>query len=76
LGDRDTDPYHPQLRRTPEALSQGANRFERGQNFFKVAKSEAGRLKIKLGWQLQVVPGAEHRNDKMSGPAAAALMAP
>lgn len=75
LGDRDTDPNHPQLRKTPEAEAQGVNRFERGQNFFQAAESTARQLGAKFGWQLQIVPNAAHQNDKMSGPAAAILMA-
>lgn len=74
LGDRDTDPNHAQLRRTPEAMAQGATRFERGQNYFKEAGRRATELKSAFGWRLQVVPGAAHQNSRMSGPAAAVLM--
>jgi poly(3-hydroxybutyrate) depolymerase len=74
LGDRDTDPSHFQLRRTPEAMAQGAHRFERGQNYYKAAGSRAAELKGEFGWKLRTVAGAAHENGKMSGPAAAALV--
>ena len=35
LGDRDTDPNHKDLRKTPQAMVQGAYRFERGQNYLQ-----------------------------------------
>jgi poly(3-hydroxybutyrate) depolymerase len=74
LGDRDTDPNHKELRKTPQAMAQGATRFERGQKFFKDAGERAIELKCAFGWQVRVVQGAAHENRKMSGPAAAALM--
>jgi poly(3-hydroxybutyrate) depolymerase len=74
LGDRDTDPDHKDLRKTPEATAQGANRFERGRNFIGEARKRAAELACSFGWQTLVVPGTAHRNSKMSGPAAAVLM--
>jgi poly(3-hydroxybutyrate) depolymerase len=74
LGDRDTNPNHKDLRKTPQAMAQGSYRFERGQNFFKEAVQRATELKCTFGWQLQVVHGAAHENSKMSLPAAAVLM--
>jgi poly(3-hydroxybutyrate) depolymerase len=74
LGDRDTDPGHKDLRKTPEAMAQGANRFERGRKFVREAHTRATELKCPFAWQIQVVPGAAHQNSKMSGPAAAVLM--
>lgn len=76
LGDRDTDPNRTDLRRTPEAMAQGMHRFERGHNFMKDAQARAAELDADLRWTLQVVPGAAHQNSRMSGPAAAVLMAP
>lgn len=76
LGDRDTDPDHKDLRRTPKAMAQGAHRFARGQNYFRDAGIRAGELKSAFAWQLQVVPGAAHQNSKMSRSAAAVLMGP
>ncbi|MBI4526799.1 MAG: hypothetical protein HY695_23630 [Deltaproteobacteria bacterium] len=74
LGDRDTDLNHPDLRKTAKAMAQGVHRFERGQTYFKEARSRATELQCPFGWQIQVVPGAAHQNGKMSRPAAAVLM--
>jgi poly(3-hydroxybutyrate) depolymerase len=76
LGDLDRDPNHSQLRRTPEAMAQGTNRYERGETFFKEARSRAQDLGTAFGWKLKTVPGAAHENSKMSRAAAAALMEP
>ncbi len=73
LGDRDNDPNHPQLRKTPEAMAQGRFRLERGQNFFNQASERCAAVKCKFGWQLQMVPGAAHSNSQMAA-AAAQLM--
>lgn len=70
LGDRDTDPNHPELRRTPQAMAQGAHRFERGQNYMKHATQQAKALNVELAWRLEVVPRAAHENRKMSQAAA------
>jgi len=75
LGDRDTDPHHPDLRTSAAAEAQGANRFERGHNFLKEAEKRAAELKCAFGWRLEVVRGALHSNSMMAGPAAAVLMA-
>lgn len=74
LGDRDTDPNHHQLSRTPQAMAQGAFRFERGQNYFKEAQTRAAELQCNFGWRLQSVPNAAHENSKMARAAAAVLM--
>lgn len=70
LGDRDTDPNHPQLRRSPQAMAQGAHRFERGQNYMKQAAKQAKALDVELAWQLEVVPGVAHENREMAQAAA------
>jgi poly(3-hydroxybutyrate) depolymerase len=74
LGERDTDPDHAQLRRTPEAMAQGANRFERGQKYFEEARTRASEMKSDFRWKLEVVPGSAHDNSKMSRAAAAVLV--
>ena len=74
LGDKDTDPNHRQLSRTRQAMAQGAQRFERGQNYFKEAQIRATELQSSFGWRLQIVPSAAHENSKMARPAAAVLM--
>ncbi|MGK2927717.1 MAG: hypothetical protein ACSLE2_19045 [Lysobacterales bacterium] len=75
LGDADTDPQHPSLRRTPEALAQGAHRFARGQAFFATARVAAADLQVPFGWRLATVPGADHDNIKMA-PAAVPYLLP
>ncbi|MBM4264901.1 MAG: hypothetical protein FJ145_26190 [Deltaproteobacteria bacterium] len=75
LGDRDTDPNHPELRKTARAMTQGSQRFERGHNFMKEARQRATQLGVDIAWQFQVVAGAAHENEKMSRAAAALLMA-
>ena len=74
LGDLDRDPNHFQLRRTPQAMAQGANRYERGETFFKEARGSAAELGAPFAWRIQEVPGAGHQNSKMSAAAAAVLM--
>jgi len=66
LGDRDTDKEHRSLRRTPEAMKQGAHRFERGHTFYRSCKQMADSLKAEFNWDLQVVPGVAHSNKGMS----------
>lgn len=74
LGNKDTDPYHPQLRKTPEAMAQGRFRLERGQNFFKEATARCAALKCRFGWHEQIVPGAAHSNAQRAAAAAVVLM--
>ena len=69
LGEQDIDPEHPNLRRAPEAMAQGTNRFERGQRFLAVARDNAERLVVPLNWQVVTVPGADHDN-RLMAPAA------
>jgi poly(3-hydroxybutyrate) depolymerase len=60
LGDADVDRDHPQLPRDPPDMRQGAHRFERGQNYFAVARSEAARLGVPLAWEIATAPGVAH----------------
>lgn len=73
LGDEDTDPNHRSLRRTPEALAQGAHRFERGHTFYSTAKNLAAKANNPFTWQRVIVPGAEHSNAQMAAAAAPLL---
>ena len=75
LGGGDTDPKDSEIRKTREALAQGANRVARGQNFYKEAENRAAELKAKFAWRLQIVPGAGHEPAKVSPVAAAVLTA-
>ena len=70
LGDADTDPNHPQLLRSPEAVAQGPHRFARGHHFFEQAQRAAAARNVPFGWQLEVVPGAAHSNGQMTAHAA------
>lgn len=73
LGENDTDPGDPHLRRSAGADEQGSNRFERGRTFYATALREAGRLGVKLEWELETVPGAAHFDPQMM-PAAARIL--
>ena len=74
LGDADVDPEHSGLRRTDEAMRQGPNRLERGENFFAAGKALAARQHTPFNWKLEIVHGVEHDNKAMA-PFAAQLMA-
>ena len=74
VGDQDTDPNHPGLRRTPEALAQGPHRLARGRLFYDVARAAAEALGVPFAWVFETVPGAGHRNSQMM-PRAAAILA-
>lgn len=66
LGDKDTDPADGNLRRTPAAARQGANRLERGQRFFETAEAAAKLAGGGFAWRLEMVPGVDHDNDAMA----------
>jgi len=70
LGEKDNDPNAENLSKTEGALKQGANRFERGENFFKAASSAARELGVNLAWELVEVPGVAHEGEAMSRAAA------
>lgn len=76
LGDRDIDPEHPNLRRSPEALAQGAHRLARGKLFFATARDWAARAGVPFEWRLEIVPGADHDNAKMAPAAIPFLLNP
>jgi len=66
LGEQDIDPDHPNLRRTPEAMAQGAFRLARGQKFFETSRAWAERATAPFNWQMVLVPGADHDNVLMA----------
>lgn len=74
LGEKDSDPNHPQLSRTAQAKQQGANRFERGQAFFQAAERQADKLNVAFNWQLRTVPNVAHGNAGMARAAAPLLL--
>lgn len=69
LGDEDTDPDDKSLPRAPEALAQGAHRFERGERFFSDARGAAARLGVSFRWSLEVARGG-HSDARMAAAAA------
>ncbi|MFM7459295.1 MAG: hypothetical protein ACKO15_00425 [Burkholderiales bacterium] len=74
IGEADTDPNHYQLRRTKDAMRQGANRFERASTFFETARRDAAARSCPFNWTLHTVSGAAHEQEKMA--AATALLLP
>ena len=66
LGEQDNDPEHPNLRRTPEAVSQGEYRLARGHTFFDAARDYSEQLDVPFNWQLVTVPDADHDNSLMA----------
>jgi hypothetical protein len=61
------------LRVTKAASAQGANRFERGLDFFLNARKLAHSLDIPFNWALQTVPLVGHSNKHMAFVTAARL---
>jgi poly(3-hydroxybutyrate) depolymerase len=70
LGEGDTDPNAPDLDRTEGSLAQGANRLERGRNFYRAASELAKEAEAAFLWELAYVPGTAHEGSKMSRAAA------
>lgn len=75
LGESDIDTGDPGLRRTPEALAQGAFRLERGRAFFEAAGAWSESNGSPFGWSLATVPDVGHRNALMA-PAAVPFLIP
>lgn len=75
LGEQDTDPNAPDLRRDAASDTQGTNRLARGRHFYAAAQEAAARLGIRCAWRLQTVPGVGHSNAGMAR-AAAPLLGP
>ena len=72
LGEADTE-RTKNLRQTPEADAQGANRFERGQHFYYKARSEAAKLDVPFRWRMVTVPGVGHSGSAMAKAALAVI---
>ncbi|VVM77433.1 hypothetical protein PS662_02138 [Pseudomonas fluorescens] len=62
LGQQDIDPNHPALDKSCEAKAQGANRLNRGRNYFDYLKRGHPQG---LNQQLIEVPGVGHNGDGM-----------
>lgn len=66
LGTEDNDPNDKYLRRTPEAMLQGTNRFERGLKFYKEAEDFSEENGFNFNWEMIFVQGVGHSNLRMS----------
>src|SRR3546814_6643293 len=66
LGERDDDPDHRQLLRSPEAMRQGPHRLARGRTYFRVARETAAAMGARFGWELVTVPDVGHSNGKLA----------
>jgi hypothetical protein len=61
----------------PEALAQGASRYQRGVNVFNAARTLAQRRAWPFNWRLVELPGVGHNARKMfSAPQAAEALSP
>lgn len=67
LGTEDNDPDHPSLRVTPEAMAQGAHRYQRGHSFYNAAKALAQKNTLSFDWHIAYAPGVGHNNGLMAG---------
>ena len=74
LGEEDSDPNDPMLRKSDLALSQGAHRFERGLGFYRSAALAASECGVSLGWEEHRVPGVGHDQEAMAAFAASILV--
>lgn len=70
LGESDVDSEDPNLNNTDGAKKQGANRVERGENFFFAASGAAAALGVKMAWEMSLVPGTAHEAGPMGRAAA------
>lgn len=73
LGEADTNPDDPNLRRSSKAMRQGRNRLDRGRFYFATAATEATRLGVPFRWRLVTVPGVGHSGSAMPDRAARLL---
>jgi pimeloyl-ACP methyl ester carboxylesterase len=70
LGEKDAGASDANLDQSDGSRKQGANRLERGENFFGAATTAARDLGVKLAWELSYVPGTGHDAAAMSKAAA------
>lgn len=62
LGEADTDTTSANFQKGPPYSAQGANRYERGKNFFKVVQAAAASQQRPLNWTMVSLPGVAHSN--------------
>lgn len=70
IGEKDDDPDDENLFNSEAAKREGANRVDRGENFFKMATAAANDLGVKLAWELVEVPNTARDPETMSRAAA------
>ena len=74
LGQSDSDPDSPDLRKTPEAMAQGPHRLARGRHFIAAAAALAAETGHELSWTSREVPHIGHSDRGMAPHAARILM--
>ena len=72
LGDHDLDDNFAST--NPAAARQGANRLERGRNYYERCKRYAGERSLPFAWSIEEVPGVGH-DDAGMAPRAAEIIA-
>lgn len=70
LGEADNDPNDSSLRKTPEAMVQGAHRYARGQYFYNNSMSMAETSDFQFNWTMRKVPNVGHDQVAMAKDAA------
>jgi hypothetical protein len=74
LGEEDADPDDPELKRSDQAMAQGAHRFARGQNYMLSGSRLAFDLNVPFEWTAVTVPGVGHSNQGVIPFAASAVL--
>ncbi|TAJ34219.1 alpha/beta hydrolase-fold protein [Bosea sp. (in: a-proteobacteria)] len=76
LGERDNDPDHVDINKSPGAEAQGPTRLARGQAFMADIAAVSSRLGIASAWREVTVPGVAHEQKRMAQAAAPVLLGP
>jgi poly(3-hydroxybutyrate) depolymerase len=66
LGELDNDPSLGTFRQTKKAMQQGANRLERGTNFFNANKKLSEQKEWLFNWKIDTVKNVGHNYKEMS----------
>lgn len=70
LGEADVDTTSKHFPKGAGPMRQGKTRYERGWNFYKMAKALAEKEGMEFNWIVRTVPGVGHDNGKMAVDAA------
>ena len=73
IGSADTD-ITSSVNQSNGANNQGANRFQRANNFFNYTQKIVDQNKLEFNWSFQIVNGVAHSNPRMSRAAAQILL--